>query len=184
MSVVTPQVNLLEGRREALAKQQLAVAKSRFVVFVALIGYMGLVVAIFLVQGFIGLKINKVQGTINQEELALAKLKPVEEKYVVVMNKLKLVTDFLQARGKAREMLMTIYNSLPAGIQLAKVEVGGNVDWINIQAGAKDMVTMVAYLTIVEDQVTAGTFKKITLSGVTLDKDGVYSIKSDYTLNE
>lgn len=180
---ITPQINLLEGRSEQLKRERLVSAKVQFALMVVLACYIGLLAAVLSIKGVVTFQVNKTNENIGKEELALAKLKPIEEKYFMVVNKLELLTGYFNARGKAREMLLRIYQTLPPGVQLASVTVGGDEDSIGISAIAPDMNVMIAYLNLIEQEVKDGIYRQVSVSGIGRGKDGLYAISSSYLLN-
>ena len=177
-------INLLHGRSEELKKQRVNFAKVQFVSVVVLIGYLALVAAVLAIHGVIALRISQVSEAIKKEELAIAQLKPIEERYVLVMNKLQLLEDIFKNKGFAREALVNIYTSLPAGVLVSGIESGKEGNSIRITARAGSMTSIIAYLNLVQQLAVDKAYKSIALNGLSRDKDGSYAISAVYALEK
>jgi Tfp pilus assembly protein PilN len=179
-----PRVNLLHGRSEQLHKEHLAFAKVQFIVIIVLVFYIGFLAVVFGINTYINNQLKTVSTTIKSEELALAKLKPTEEKYTILANKLKLLTDYFRSKGKAREFVLKIYQTLPDGVALASVILGGNEDSITIKAQAQDMKSIIDYINMLNQDVKSGVYRQVLLTGLSRSLDGKYAINSEYLLAE
>jgi Tfp pilus assembly protein PilN len=181
-STSIPHINLLHGRSEQLKRERTLYAKVQFIVVIIIVMYCGLLMAIVAIRAYVSGEQRKITTEVSTEELALAQLKPVEEKYVLLQNKIKLLTDYLKSRGQAREFLLKIYQTLPVNVQLTSVSVNENEDSLAVTASALNMQAINDYLNSVNMAVNQGEYRQIALTGISRDPKGIYSISAEYDL--
>jgi hypothetical protein len=179
-----PTINLLHGRSDQLRKERELYAKVQFGTGIFLALYVALMVGVVAVKAVVQADQSKVIEGIKTETLALAKLQTVEEKYVLLNNKLKILTDYLRSRGKAREFLYRIYQALPVGVSLSGVVVGEDEKTIAITAKAENMKVINDYLVLIKNETASGQYRQISLDGLARSADGSYNINAEYTLTE
>lgn len=178
----TPNVNLLSGRKRKSRKEKMVFAKVQFVALVVAVVYIGLLVVILSIRGYVALQLSRTRDAIEEEKFTLVKLQPLEEKYFLVQSKVALLTNYFNARGAARQALVDIYENLPEGVILSNVDLGDDEDLIEIQALATDVFAMVDYLNLVEVNAVEGVYKKVEVFGIGRSSDGRYTIGSSFYL--
>lgn len=179
-ATTSPAVNLISGRKEGLRREKVTFAKVQFVSIVILIAFMALLGAIMAVRGVVALRQRTVAAAISDAELAIAQLRSREEKYVVLATKLKLIDDYITAKGMLLNQADQVYLGLPTTVEVSEVEVDVEGGMIAIQANAKDMLATIAFLEQLEEQAQTNLFTKASLAGLGRSEDGTYTVSTDY----
>lgn len=178
-----PQVNLVARRKQELVRERRMYAKVQFIALAMVVGYVGLLVFVLMVKGVLVVSQNKLESSIQDQELALAKLRPVEEIYMVLMNKLSLAQDYLQNRSLIEEDIRTLHDSLPEGVTFDSLLVGENETTMTIDLVAHDMYRLIDYMHQTEAVVADDQYGQVTLSSITRTGNGQYSMGGVYYLN-
>lgn len=179
MDITTPSVNLLKGRKRLLKQQRLVIAKVQFVATLVLLVYLVLIVAVVLIRFLLQANLDTVERTIDSELLAIAQLRPVEEAHTLMVEKTKLVADFLAVKANAKTAVRTVRDSLPEAVQISSI-VFVDSGQISVALEAESVFSLRNYLDLVQKQVSEATFQQIFLSGLARTADGSWRVESEY----
>jgi hypothetical protein len=180
---VQPHVNLVARRKQELIRERRLFAKVQFVALVVVLGYIGLLVFVIMVKGFLTVSQNKLQESISEQELALSKMRPIEEKYLILMNKLALATDFLANRSTIEEDIRKLHDSLPQGVTFSSLTVGFEDSTMAVSLVAHDMYRLVDYMQQLEAEVRNNHYAQVSLSSIGRSRTGQYTMDGLYYLD-
>lgn len=184
MANTAPKINLISGRKEGLRREKVAFAKAQFLAITVMIAFCALIIAVFVIRGLVTYQLKAVANGISTEELAIARLKPVEEKYIILTNKLNLIEDYLQAKGDLLTQVDALYTGLPSTVIVNSIETDVDAGTVAVTSVANDLQATLAYLDQLETQAQTKLFTQANMQSLSRSADGSYNTNTEYQFKD
>ncbi|OGV96400.1 hypothetical protein A2W24_04700 [Microgenomates group bacterium RBG_16_45_19] len=175
-------INLVSGRKQELRERQLVYLRVQFISMTILVVFLGAVLGLYGLKVYVAHNLEQINQDIVAEETAIAKLRAVEVKYRLLLNKLTLIDGFLAENDTILSWLQEVYNSVPAEIKLTGVTLDNLDRQLNLKVEATSMTAVIAFLDLVETTIKQSQlYQNIAVDSVTRNDDGSYGLGVNYT---
>jgi len=180
-----PKINLLSERKRELKRQQLLFAKVQMFSVALLIVYVIALVSVVGFKAFLGNRLKNTEKGIQEEQLKIAQLQPVETKFLHLKNKLGLIGDFMANRSAFRETIVLVKERAPDTAKLRGIEFTEEKSIVTLVVELPDLASVVDYLNLIETLVyDEAKFEKVMMKALDRQETGRYIVTSEYYLKD
>jgi hypothetical protein len=170
-------VNLMNEYVRQVKKRKLLFAKIQFYAAGVLVVYVGMLMLVLAYRGVLYLDLNAKQDKITEETRALTQLKPLEDKYLYVQNKMALLSDFWKNMPDVRAVLYQIIPFMPEEVVITSLAFSDATNTLELVTEAPNVFVAETWLNTLKDQVQTPAYTKIGVDDLTRNDKGVYLIK-------
>jgi Tfp pilus assembly protein PilN len=170
------QINLMNEYVREVKKRKLLFTKVQFYAAGVLIVYVAVLLVVLAYRGVLALQLQAKQKQIDEEMFSLTQLKPLEDKYLFVQNKLSLIQDFWGDMPDVRATLNYILPFVPEEVVITDLTFSDATNTVELVTESRDVFLASTWLNTLESQAQTPEYVKIGVDDLKRGEDGVYTI--------
>lgn len=173
------QINLLRERKRYLQRRWSKYSRIQRIAVVFAGVYAGLVVAfVSAVEFYYERRAKQLEQNIASEIRAIDAMQEKELKQALLVYRVGLLEGLFKKKGDEREVAVALYQSLPQGVQVNRVQLGEGDPKLEISGAAREVFALRKYLDFIIDLVGSDEFSKVTMPGLSRGLDARYSFNA------
>jgi hypothetical protein len=177
-------VNLMNEYVRQVKKRKLLFAKVQFYAAGVLVVYVAILILVLGYRGVLQIDLKSKQNKIDKETYTLTQLKPLEDKYLYVQNKMALLSDFWQNTPDVRAVLYQIIPFMPEEVAITSLTFSDANNTLELMTEAPNVFIAEIWLNTLKEQVEALGYSKIDVNNLTRNDTGLYMISVTLYLSQ
>lgn len=166
-------INLLTQRRQVTKRLRRQNQKVVSMSVLALAIYLAIMVPIVGYRLFLSQRLKSIASDKAETLQTLTSLKSVEERYLLLENKLSLSDQVLAERPDSKETLTTVIGLIPEGVVVTSLDFGAD-NVLTMSGDANEVFAFGELIRSLEGSVEQGLYPKVVLESLNRDDEGLY----------
>lgn len=168
-------LNLLSGKASEIRQERVVKSKVQFAAAFVLVSFLGFVVLLAGISTFMKRNLTKLQTQAETETQKIQQLAYVEDTYLVLQNKVKLLEDYFGLNQDVINAVEDLKTTLPPNVTLSDLTLDNEQMLLTLSLSAKSYTDINEFINLAIDKVDKNIFSKIDFQGITRDPEGTYS---------